>query len=261
MGEKIINVENFGIEFNGRSILKDVSFDILKGDVVAIIGPNGAGKTLLLRSLLGLNKDYTGSITWHSEPETSYVPQKMFFEKNFPLTVKEFFLLEMGRQDSFWLPSPKTIAEIESRLAEVKIPHLINARLGDLSQGEIQRMFIARSLLENPGIIFFDEPAAGIDIGSEETIYNLLYDIYQKKGLTMILVSHELSVVYRFATKVICLNNGLLCQGAPTEVLTSEIMEKLYGHHTALHQHQHQHNHSESEDITTKEITEEHDHS
>ena len=238
---KIIEVKNLGIAFNQKPVLKNITFEINQGDILAIIGPNGSGKTLLVRSILGLNANYTGEIIWHSRPETSYVPQKMVFEKGFPLTVKEFFLFEIGRNMSFWKPSYKMELEIKKRLDEVRMGHLINHRLGDLSQGEAQRMFIARSLLEQPQLIFFDEPAAGIDISTEETVYNLLYDLYQKMNLTMVLVSHELSVVYRFATKVVCLNKDLICQGTPQEVLTPETLKELYGHHTSVYKHVHNH--------------------
>ncbi len=237
MAEKIISVKNLGFGFGKKQILKNVSFDISEGDILAIIGPNGAGKTILIRSILGLNDNYTGDIVWHKKLETSYVPQKMSFEKGFPLTVKEFFLFEIGNDLNFWFPNKKKEDEIKQRLDDVKIGHLLNERLGDLSQGEMQRMLIARSLLENPKIIFFDEPAAGIDISTEETVYNLLYDLYKKLGLTMVMVSHELSVVYRFATKVVCLNKDLVCQGTPQEALTPETLQEVFGHHASVHRH------------------------
>ncbi|MBI4118855.1 MAG: metal ABC transporter ATP-binding protein [Parcubacteria group bacterium] len=242
--EKLISIKNLGVAFNQKPVLKNITFDINQGDILAVIGPNGSGKTLLIRSILGLNENYTGEIVWHHRPETSYVPQKMAFEKGFPLTVKEFFLFEIGRNLSFWKPSLKMENEIKKRLDEVKIGHLIDHRLGDLSQGEVQRMFIARSLLEQPKLIFFDEPAAGIDISTEATVYQLLYDIHQKNGLTMVLVSHELSVVYRFATKVVCLNKDLICQGVPQEVLTPEALKEIYGHHhTSVYKHAHNFEH------------------
>lgn len=239
MTDKIISLKNLAVSFDKREVLNNVTFEINQGDILAIIGPNGSGKTLLIKSILGLNPNYTGEIIWHSKPETSYVPQKMVFEKGFPLTVKEFFLFEIAREFSFWMPGKKLEEEIKKRLEGVKIGHLINHRLGDLSGGELQRMFIARSLLENPKIIFFDEPAAGIDISTEETVYNLLYDLYQKMGLTMVLVSHELSVVYRFATKVVCLNKKIVCQGSPHEVLTPETLKDIYGHHVSGYKHSH----------------------
>ena len=239
MAEKIISVKNLGVGFEKKQILKNITFDISEGDILAIIGPNGAGKTLLVKSILGLNSNYTGDIVWHRRPETSYVPQKISFEKGFPLTVKEFFLFETSSNLNFWLPNKKHEEEIKHRLDDVRIGHLINERLGDLSQGEMQRMLIARSLLENPKLIFFDEPAAGIDLSTEETVYNLLYDLYKKLNLTMVMVSHELSVVYRFATKVICLNKGLVCQGVPQEVLTPEALQEIFGHHASVYKHAH----------------------
>lgn len=246
MAEKLISVKNLTVSFDNREVLSQATFDINQGDILAVIGPNGSGKTVLIKSILGLNQNYTGEIIWHHRPETSYVPQKMVFEKGFPLTVKEFFLFEITRNMSFWSPGKKAEEEIKRQLETVKIGHLINHRLGDLSGGELQRMFIARSLLENPKIIFFDEPAAGIDISTEETVYNLLYDLYQKMGLTIVLVSHELSVVYRFATKVVCLNKNLICHGTPQEVLTPETLKELYGHHVSGYKHTHdlEHDHA-----------------
>lgn len=262
----LISVKNLGVEFNHKAVLKNVTFDIEKGDILAIIGPNGSGKTLLIRTILGLNKNYTGEVVWHEHPEVSYTPQKMGFERGFPLTVKEFFLMEIGKNKTFWLPSKKMEEDIKSKLAEVKAEYLFNQRLGDLSQGEIQRMFIARSLLENPGIVFFDEPASGIDIGTEETVYNLLYNLHKRNNSTIVLVSHELSIVYKFATKVICLNGEMLCKGTPEEILTPENLQILYGHHKAFHAHEepnhgeiHKDTHLDALDLDA-DIIDQHDH-
>ena len=162
MLKKLISINNLGVSFDGRTVLENITFDVEAGDILAIIGPNGAGKTVLLKSILGLNKNYSGGIVWHQRPEVGYVPQRIYFDKDFPLTVKEFFLLEVGGRSSFWLPTPDVVGEVRKQLQEVKAAHLINERLGTLSQGEMQRVLIARSLLENPKLIFFDEPASGV---------------------------------------------------------------------------------------------------
>ncbi len=247
MLKKLISINNLGVSFDGRTVLENITFDVEAGDILAIIGPNGAGKTVLLKSILGLNKNYSGGIVWHQRPEVGYVPQRIYFDKDFPLTVKEFFLLEVGGRSSFWLPTPDVVGEVRKQLQEVKAAHLINERLGTLSQGEMQRVLIARSLLENPKLIFFDEPASGVDISAEETVYNLLHELYLKNNLTLVLISHELNIVYRFATKVICLNKNLICQGLPSEVLNPETLHKIFGHHTGVYKHEHglsQHDHN-----------------
>lgn len=240
MTEKIVSVNNLNVILDNKPILENISFDINAGEVLAIIGPNGAGKTVLMKTILGLNKNYSDGIIWHKKIETSYVPQKINFEKNFPLTVKEFFLLEFGQSHSFWFPSKEILKEIKFRLEEVRIAHLLNARLGDLSQGEMQRILIARSLLENPGIIFFDEPSSGIDIGTEETVYTLLENLNKDVGLTIVLVSHEINIVYKFATKVLCLNKELICQGEPSEILNNETLKEVFGQHASVYRHEHQ---------------------
>lgn len=239
MSRQLISVKNLSVEFGGDVVLEKVSFNVDDGDILAIIGPNGAGKTVLLRTILGLNRNFRGQITWHRQPGVSYVPQRINFEREFPLTVREFFLLETEKTFSFWLPPQRHLEEIKNQLRGVGALHLLDSRLGDLSHGQLQRVLIAHSLLENPGVVFFDEPAAGIDVGTEETVYNLLYDLHQKNKFTMILVSHELNVVYRFATKIICLNKSLVCQGVPADVLTPTNLKELFGHHTAFYKHEH----------------------
>ena len=119
----------------------------------------------------------------------------------------------------------------------VGLEKFLDRRIGNLSSGEFQRTLIAWALLKNPEVLLFDEPIAGIDIRGEETIYSLLLKLNKKRKLTVLLVTHDLSVVFRFSSYVICLNRQPVCQGKPKRVLTPEALEKLYGTEIKFYSH------------------------
>ena len=219
------------------AVLEDLSFKVDTGDVVAIIGPNGAGKTTLLRALLG-TVPFEGRITWHKIPRIGYVPQRFDFDRTYPLTVEELFLVKGGTR-RLWAPSAGERSAIEKALSHTEVEHLRKKKLGELSGGELQRVFIAYGLFGSPELLLFDEPTAGIDIGAEMTVYGLLRDIAAELSLTMLVVSHELSVVYTYASKVICLNKTIACFGAPQKVLTPEQLQSLYGGGADFYGHEH----------------------
>src|SRR3989338_359500 len=167
--EPILIVENLGVRFDNNEVLKGLNFFVQKGDVLAIVGPNGAGKSVLFRALLGL-VPYSGTVHWSPKLKVSYVPQKFNIDKDLPLSVGEF----LGFKE-------KNTGKIINALKSVGITdehhiqhHILKERIGWLSGGQIQRILIAWSILDNPDVLLFDEPTAGIDVGGEETIYNLL---------------------------------------------------------------------------------------
>jgi len=242
-----LEIKNLTVKMGGQRILDDISFNVEKGDVVAVIGPNGAGKTTLLKALMGL-LPYEGEVIWHQIAKIGYVPQRFAFDRTFPLTVEELFLLKTG-QKSFWFPSPLQKADITKALSHTQVESLLKQKIGQLSTGQLQRVFIAYALFGEPDLLLFDEPTAGIDIGAEMTVYNLLQEISREQKLTMMIVSHELNVVFRYATNVVCLNRRLACYGTPSEALSSEQLHKLYGPHTAFYTHDHHgHNQPVSDD-------------
>ena len=210
------------------------------GNICAVIGPNGSGKTTLLKAILGLIEIKAGEIEILGKKinevleNISYVPQRFAFDKTFPITVAEFMEL------SFRKGVNKKI--VNERLQEVDMLKFTNYLLGSLSGGQLQRVLIARSLLNNPKILFWDEPASGIDIGGEKTFYQLAKHLNEVHKITIILVSHELDIVYKFANQVICLNKKLICQGVPEKILTSESIKELYGP-VSLYKHEHLHHH------------------
>ena len=225
----LLNVSDLKIVLDNQVILDDVTFELEKNETLAVIGPNGAGKTTLFRALLGLIP-YSGKISWQKGIKIGYVPQRLFVERDFPLTVKEFFTLRGDNISS---------NEIERTLEVVgfEVSDLLNKRVGVLSGGEIQRVMIAWALCGHPDVLLFDEPTSGVDVSAEMSIYALLNKIHKKEDLSIVLISHELEIVDKYATKVICLNKKKVCYGAPKEVFQNESIAELFGKDISLYHH------------------------
>ncbi len=227
---KILEVKNLNVELGGVKVLEDINFEVNKGDVLVIIGPNGAGKTILLKSLLGLI-NYQGEIKWTQNVKIGYVPQRMDIETDIPLTVKEFLNLTNVKNGS---------KAIEKILETIQLDKkILNSGLGEISIGQRQRVLVAWSMLGNPDVLLFDEPTADIDIVGQESIYKMIYNLQRDFDMTVILVSHDLSVVYRYAEKILCLNRRKICFGTPEEVLRTEQLLELYGGEKAFYHHKH----------------------
>ncbi|MBI2639880.1 MAG: metal ABC transporter ATP-binding protein [Candidatus Sungbacteria bacterium] len=224
--ETMLKVENLFVTFNGEPILRDLSFSVKKGEALAVIGPNGAGKTVLFRALLGL-LPFGGSVQWKDGVKIGYVPQKFLTDRTIPLTVKEFFLLKCSR---FWFPKKEFVDHLAHELTLVGLnKEVLSKPLGELSGGQLQRVIVSWALIDHPDVLLFDEPTTGIDIGAEETIYNIMHRLQDERSTTVILISHDLNVVYRYAQNVLCLNKDMVCFGSPADVLTPQGLSKLYG--------------------------------
>lgn len=224
--ENILEVNNVSVTLDSERVLNDISFSVKRGETLAIIGPNGAGKTMLFRALLGLIP-HKGTISWAKNISIGYVPQKFQIEKGMPLSVKEFFLLQTHR---FWLPQKSFIDHLEHELGLVGLSKdILQKPIGDLSGGQLQRLLISWAMLSHPDVLLFDEPTAGIDVGFEETIYNLIHRMQDELGTTVLLISHDLNIVYRYAESVLCINKKMVCRGLPQEVLNPKELAELYG--------------------------------
>jgi ABC-type Mn2+/Zn2+ transport system ATPase subunit len=228
MSKNLLSVRNLTVELGGTEIVKDISFDVEERDVLVILGPNGAGKTTLLRALLGL-VSYRGKVNWNAK-DVSYLPPKEIVQRTgvFPLTVRDFF----GFKDVSQEKSLEMMREV-GLFTEV-----LSKDVTALSSGQLQRLFIAWALVDDPRVLLFDEPTSGIDIGGQETIYTLLHKFWENKNLTILLVTHELSVVWEHASKVLCLNKENLFFGSPEEALTPEKLKQLYGTGVKFHRHE-----------------------
>lgn len=229
--EKIIlSVKNLSVSFDGKEkILDDVNFEVREGENLIIMGPNGAGKSVLLKTLLGLIP-HSGEIKWKDKVKIGYVPQRFAPEKKFPLNVEEFFKFKEITKE-----------KIMEALASVGLNDevILKRTIGEISSGQMQRVLIAWSLVSDPDILLFDEPTAGIDIGGEETVYKLLGNIEKEKDLTIIFVTHDLSIIHKLADSVLCLNKKMVCYGGLEELGESEVFEKLYGHEVKVYKHTH----------------------
>ena len=228
--ETILKVENLNVKLDDELTICNLSFEVKKGEVLTILGPNGAGKTVLLKTLLGIFP-FEGKIEWKKGIKIGYVPQRVPFVKDFPISIEEFFKLKT-----------KNEKEIKEVLKIIGFDEsFLNKNLGEISSGQYQRILVAWALIGNPDVLLFDEPTTGIDISGEETIYQLLERLKKEKNLTIILVTHDLSVVFKFSDYVICLNRCPICQGKPKEVISTETLSKLYGQEIKFYEHYHGH--------------------
>jgi zinc transport system ATP-binding protein len=236
--ETILSVKNLTVEFNGVAVLSNVSFEVKKGDILVIIGPNGAGKTVLFKALLGLIP-YRGEIKWKENIHIGYVPQRFNVNRDFPMTVEEFLQLSPPKNSREALFNSLKLVGFSGDEHHLE-HHVLSRRLGLLSSGELQRILISQAMLDKPEVLLFDEPTSGIDIGSEEEIYKQLKKLNKEENFTLLLISHDLSVVHRFATSVLCLNKKAVCSGEPHSAITPDVLTELYGKEKALYKHNHE---------------------
>lgn len=233
--DTVLTVEDLSVTLDAQFVLQNISFTLKQGEALAVIGPNGAGKTVLFRTLLGL-LPHTGLVEWRPGVRIGYVPQRFAVDRSAPISTLEFFLLQSPR---FWRPSAGFKVELEQELTRMGLDRrVLRKSLGELSGGETQRVLIASALLEKPDVLLLDEPTAAVDAGFEETVYALLHRVQTERGTALLLISHDLSVVYRYAQRVLCLNKTVVCQGAPLDALNPQALATLYGESSFYH-HEH----------------------
>ena len=233
----LISARGLEIARSGRTILSDVDLDIRKGEIVTLIGPNGAGKTTLVRTLLGLEKPDSGAVVRQPGLTIGYVPQRFDIDRALPMTVARFLSLGAGARQ-------KRIAAV---LDEVGARRVANQQLGDLSGGELQRVLLARALLNDPDLLVLDEPVRGVDYVGEAELYTLIGRLRDTRGLGVLLISHDLHVVMGKSDRVVCLNRHVCCSGVPEAVAQHPEYVRLFGRDEArafaVYQHRHDHRH------------------
>lgn len=228
----LLTVKHLSVQLEDRSVVEDLSFELAAGERLSILGPNGAGKTVLLKALLNL-LPYRGEVRWSDDVRIGYVPQKIDADTHLPLTFTDLFRAKCKTLKIAF----DEVADIAQRVGLTS--QILKTPVGHLSGGQFQRGLIGFALIGSPNVLLMDEPTASVDEPGEEHIYELINRLQKQHNLASIMVSHDLSFVFRYATKVLCLNRLQVCFGSPTEALSSEVLTKLYGESVGFYDHRH----------------------
>jgi zinc transport system ATP-binding protein len=239
--ERVLDVRDLSVRFGRTLVLQNVSFTVERGHALAILGPNASGKTVLFRALIGAIP-YHGKVRWADGTRIGYVPQKLDLERDVPMTGIDFLraraALVPRDVDSRSRARQERDATVFRALELVGVPRpAANQTIGTLSGGQFQRLLVAFALVGDPNVLLLDEPTAGVDEPGQERLNELVRRLQQERGLTVLFISHELSVVYRYATDVLCLSRDRMCVGPPKTVLTPDLLHEMYGAPVDYHVH------------------------
>lgn len=234
---RLIDVHHLSVRYGANTVLHDVSIRVEPGEIVTIVGPNGSGKTTLLRAIIGATPVSAGTVSSASGLVTGYVPQRLHIDPTLPITVRRFLRL----------PRTGSGRDSAAALARAGVADLANRQMAQLSGGQLQRVLLARALVNRPDLLLLDEPTAGLDQPGSAAFYQLLDEVRQETGCAVLMISHELHVVMAASDRVICLNGHVCCQGTPEHVSSAPEYRALFGTGTggalALYRHDHDHSH------------------
>lgn len=242
----LLRLEQASLNVGSQEILRNIDLDILPGEILTLIGPNGAGKTTLVRIVLGLIP-FNGKRHLKAGLRIGYMPQKLELNPQLPLTVKRFLQLS-GASDK----------QIQSRAMETGVEKIFSYPVQSISGGELQRVLLARALMNQPDLLVLDEPAQGVDVHGQAEMYRLIHQIKSERGCGVLMVSHDLHWVMAQTDKVVCLNQHVCCHGHPDHISHDPAFVALFGKEVseslAPYTHHHDHNHDIHGNVLQKSL-------
>jgi len=248
--EPLIEAQDVSVRFGAHTVLTGASVTVRAGEIVTLIGPNGAGETSLVRALLGLVKPDQGSVSRKKGLRIGYMPQRLSVDGSLPLTVGRFLKLGANKKD----------VDVDAALAGAGGGHVMGAPMQGISGGELQRVMLARALLREPDLLVLDEPVQGVDITGQAELYRLIQNIRKRRGVGVLMVSHDLHVVMAKTDHVICLNRHVCCAGHPEAVSRHPEFVALFGSDIASTLAVYAHDHDHAHDLEGHVISDGHVH-
>lgn len=228
-----LRVQNLSVTIGNDKILQDISLHVHCGQMVALIGPNGAGKSTFLKAVLG-QRDYDGVIAFSApgqrgrKPKIGYVPQSPSFDPGDPISVADLFVCCMSRRPAFLGQGKAMREKILECLDRVHAEELIDKRVGALSGGELQRVLLALALEPIPNILILDEPLSGVDVEGQSGLMDMLDEIRKTYDLSILMTTHDFSVLERYADQVVLMDKSILAMGSPKEVLRGDAFRQVF---------------------------------
>lgn len=247
MNNVVAKLNNAGLKINNTWLVKGVSFEVKKGEIVTLIGPNGSGKSTTAKIALGIYKNAEGHVVKYTN-KIGYVPQKISIDWTLPVRVIDFMNLTEQLKEK----------DLDDALNLTGVKNLKYRNIKSLSGGEFQRVLIARAIAKKPEFLVLDEPVQGVDFKGEIALYELIRLISENLKCGILLISHDLHVVMSATDYVVCLNGHICCSGTPKTVANNHNYKELFGDRASntlsIYEHKHDHTHSADGTIKTKKI-------